>query len=319
MRIDQAYCKELDRVVNIEDAREAFFHQDQCDAFTFICSDPDCRYSGPSHQREVRVTGVNHNKSPERDQIFRSPHFRKWDEHAENCIWMEYTRAVEELKGKLGDAQAKHRNRIEQRLSSPVIEKFYVPSAQTDNTSREARSSDLHDILLGKSGDERKAVLKEYVRDRGASSRSLDTLVSCYEGLKEIDELREVVEVVGRRHTTFRDLFRKFTFGITEDFHVYYGGAKLGKRYGKGFSLFFYDTYEELLLSLYVSSDDVASSKSYKMITDVVDKLEAAKSENPKPYVNVYWIGGIEKKDDRSYVQILSPKHLVLRFVSRQD
>lgn len=45
MRIDVAYCSELDRIVDIDEACLEFIAQDSANAkpFTFLCSDPICR------------------------------------------------------------------------------------------------------------------------------------------------------------------------------------------------------------------------------------------------------------------------------------
>ncbi|MBU2788415.1 hypothetical protein HFQ13_09420 [Acidithiobacillus sp. VAN18-1] len=310
MRIDLAYCEELDKVVDIEEAREAFFEQEEYDKFHFLCSDKDCK--------EVRVTGVNHNKSPESDRIFKTPHFRELDKHADTCVWLEYTKAVEELKGERNKKRVGACNRNQHQLSSPIVEKFYLPSIDVERISDKTQSNDLTDIVNNKRGSERQIALRNYIRERGTTSRSLETLVSCYEELKELGALDEQIDVAGKQRTTFRRLFTSVVhLGSDDRFHVYYGGAKFGKKYGNGFSLIFFDKFEELPLSLYVSNEDVTSSKRYRLVTSVIDRLIAAKSENPKSYVNVYWIGGVEKRDNKASIQFLSPKHLAIRFVPR--
>ena len=56
MRIDVAYCVELNRVVDIQEACQEFAAQEEIPEFHFLCSDTTCRNSKKSG---VRVTGVN--------------------------------------------------------------------------------------------------------------------------------------------------------------------------------------------------------------------------------------------------------------------
>jgi len=90
MRIDIAYCIELNQVVDIQKACEEFFCQQEFKEFHFLCSNPICRNS---KRNGVRVRAINHNKLPEEHGV--NPYFHKWDEHVSDCYWKELADVLE--------------------------------------------------------------------------------------------------------------------------------------------------------------------------------------------------------------------------------
>jgi len=99
-RIELAYCPEIknghDSIVDIDEARRAFFVQDPRREFTFFCSDPDCRR---------RISAANYNA----DNFIKSPHYRriKAHQHIPECQWNTY-----ETDHKLDTAEIKNRTLI---------------------------------------------------------------------------------------------------------------------------------------------------------------------------------------------------------------
>lgn len=91
LRIDVAYCVELKKIVDIQEACSEFFNQEEHKKFHFLCSDERCR---SSREGGVRVTAVNHYRIPSEQHM--SPHYREHDEHAEECYWKELDRALDE-------------------------------------------------------------------------------------------------------------------------------------------------------------------------------------------------------------------------------
>ena len=61
IKIQRAYCVELDEIVSIDTARREYFSllPNRRIRFNFLCSDQLCRFH---NENGVRVTGVNYNK-----------------------------------------------------------------------------------------------------------------------------------------------------------------------------------------------------------------------------------------------------------------
>ena len=93
-------------------------------------------------------------------------------------------------------------------------------------------------------------------------------------------------------------------------------GSTLTKRYGEGLVLNFIDQYENMPVGLYVSQDLLAKSPHAARILRMVDEVE--KNKTDKPYLRVFWIGGLEKSetnDNRYKASISSLALLAMRLV----
>lgn len=325
MRIDVAYCVELNRVVDIQDACQEFAAQDKATKFHFLCSDPTCRNSKTGG---VRVIGVNHYKSPEEDKVFKTPHYREQDDHIKSCEWMELDAALtdEELSEDNSEQQVpsnKHRKLL--RKLTRLITRFLIPPVgQKEGTPSEI-CSELERIRnLGDRAIRRRNLLT-YARGVGSTATSLEALVSCYEELKNEDALDEELTIKGYGKMSFRKAFRPVSFGPKEGFVVFYGGARLNKRYGAGFALDFMDKIQEkdgaqdsgVSASFYVSPDDLKKYRPGARLKRMVDELE--KNKDRRPYLKMYWIGDLEKKDKGYSAVFKTPAHVVMRLVYPAD
>jgi len=313
MRIEKAFCVELDKILDIEQAREAYFAQTPPKRFTFLCSDEQCRTSKPD--TGVRVSGVNYDKLPAVDEIFRTPHFRQLDAHSPSCYWMEIQEAESLVRehGNLG-----HHDLIRSltKKDISVITRFSVPKISDPSGNLEGlggEDDEVDRIRNIQSRDQRIAAYRALYSGGGSSSRSLETLVSCYETLKAENALDIGIHVSNHGDYTFKNLFChvKKIYEV-EGFHIFYGGAKLSKkRYGKGFKLYFIDKINDgkldMPLSVYVSNKD---AKKWTHITKTVDVAQ----QHPNSYLTVYWIGTIEGDNHGLSVRVASFRHLALRF-----
>lgn len=313
MRIEKAFCVELDRIVDIEQAREAYFAQNPQKRFTFLCSDEQCRSSNPGIG--VRVSGVNYDKLPAVDEIFKTPHFRQLDVHSPSCYWVEIQEA-ESLDREHGDHDHHDLIRSLTEKGVSVITRFSVPkvsdpSAGTNGLMDE--NDEVDRIRRIQSRDQRIAAYRALYSGGGSSSRSIETLVSCYETLKAEKALDIGIHVDKHGDYTFKNLFCHVNkINNVDKFHIFYGGATLyKKRYGKGFKLYFLDKINDGTsarpLSLYVSDKD---AKRVTHITKTIDFAE----DHPHSYLTVYWIGSINRDDHGFSVQLESFRRLALRF-----
>lgn len=311
LRIDVAYCVELNRVVDIQEACAEFFNQSKYEKFHFLCSDEDCRHS---QHGGVRVTAVNHYRLPTEQQM--SPHYREHDPHAENCYWKELERALDEEDELLApaDETEKARRRVACKVKR-LVTKFIVPADENGEIDGSQIISEIDRIRKDPDPRSRRKSLRRYAREFGATATSLESLVSCFEELKELDELEQTLMVEGVGRLTFRQAFRHVKRGPTSHFAIYCGGARLKeKRYGGvGFVLKFIDPIEQKLLTMYVSPEAIRRYRPSARMVKMMDEL--TKHPEPKPYVRVYWIGELEKGDKGWSATFKTLAHVVLRVV----
>lgn len=309
LRIDVAYCVELHRVVDIQEACAEFFSQCEHEKFRFLCSDEGCRNSRTGG---VRVTAVNHWRLPTEQQ--KSPHYREVDEHAETCYWKELERALQDddsafFVGETEEAQRRLAHKVKR-----LVTKFIMPADYSEEPNGTQVSAEIDRIRKNPDSVQRRQALQQYVRGLGATATSLEALVSCFEELKGLDELGQIFSVEGAGDFTFRQAFRPVKFGPTSRFAVCYGGARpQNQRYGKGFVLKFIDPLELKPIRLYVSPDDIRRYRPSARMVKMIDEIEA--HPEPKPYVRAYWIGGLEKTDKGWSATFKTLAHVVLRVV----
>lgn len=127
MRIDLAYCVELNKTIDIYQACLAFSQQEKFTKFHFLCSDPACRNSIPNG---VRVTAVNHQYLPEDENIEKSPHYRKLDEHIETCEWVFINTILDEPVSE--EIKQSHQYKLSRKIKR-LITRFIVPEDEVTN------------------------------------------------------------------------------------------------------------------------------------------------------------------------------------------
>lgn len=302
MRIDLAYCVELNKTVDIYQACLEFSKQDTHEKFHFLCSDPLCRNS---KSNGVRVTAVNHQYLPEDEDVTKSPHYRKWDEHIAECEWSLIDTILSEQHST--EAERSPQQEISKKVKR-LITRFIIPD---ENAVADTQERELQAIRTEKNPVFKKERLRNYVRDAGSTATSMEALVSCYEELKLLNALDEVITIVGYGETSFREFFQQIKFASKDRFVVMHGGARLYKRYGLGFSLDFFDRYEDKPVNLYVSTEQIRSSSFGPRLVRMVDEMKRQEEKNP--YLRAYWLGGLIDKEKHYSIHLQSLSHLVFR------
>ncbi|MFO6419233.1 hypothetical protein ACLBKS_03425 [Hylemonella sp. W303a] len=299
-----------------------FSLQNDLKNFNFFCSDPRCR---ESKKGGVRVTAVNHSKLPEEHAIHRSAHFRKLDDHAPNCEWveLEYAQQQEELaeSEKNEGAADEVRKRRSHRKITRQITRFVIPDHEDKEYSSREAAEQLEKIRAITDTEVRRKMLLQYASGEGATATSLEALVSCYEELKEVGELDSEFTVRGHGRFKFQEVFRHFLRDGSDNFFIYHGGAHFYKSYGKGFSLNFIDKMQTIIdgqprrmpVSFYVSSEMLKKYRPGMRFNRMIDEI--AKNSEKKPYLRVYWIGGLEKGEKSYQATFSGLSHVVMRLV----
>jgi hypothetical protein len=323
MKIDLAYCVELGRVVDMQEACLEFAVQDKYSKYNFLCSDATCRHSRP---KGVRVTGVNHYKLPTEGESHMSPHYRVLDPHQPNCVWMELEAAEkEEIENEDGDVKDGNFRKKRRKLTH-LVTRFVVPSADDQGVAQNEAERQLDEIRLMPSSTARRKAILQYARGAGATATSLEALVSCYEELKEVKELDREFSIPGKSRTSFYEAFRHVSEGIVNsDFVVRFGGARFVKDYGEGFSLTFMDKINEVVdgvvvktpVSIYVSAENLRGYRPGRRFKKLIAEMRS--DEILHPYLRVYWIGSMNKREKGGYgASFSSLAHVVIRLVYPQ-
>lgn len=311
LRIDVAYCVELNRIVDIQDACAEFFIQHEHERFNFLCSDEMCRHSRPGG---IRVTAVNHWRLPTEQQ--KSAHYRELDEHAEYCCWKELERVLHDNDSirSIDENETEEARRRIVRKVKRLVTKFVIPADHSEESNAAQVTAEVDRIRMNPDSVQRRRGLRQYVRGLGATATSLEALVSCFEELKDLDELGQIFKVEGAGDYSFHQAFRQVKLGPTSKFAVHYGGAwPQQQRYRKGFVLKFIDQLELKPITLYVSPDAIRRYRPSARMVKMIDEIEA--HPEPKPYIRVYWIGGYEKTDKGWSATFKTLAHVVLRVV----
>ncbi|CAK7008645.1 hypothetical protein [Saezia sanguinis] len=309
MRIDKAYCEELGREVDIEQACVEFALQDKVSKFHFLCTDPVCRNYG------VRVLAINHNKVAE-DTPLKSPHFRIWDTHSEQCEWMELDEALqqEDTESTANTRPSRVAAQL-QAINTRLISHFIIPDVEKEPTVDTLQDDELKKIRAIVDRKKRLGARKEYAQQAGATTRNLDSLVSCFLGLKDQNllDVQEVSISGGAGTINFRSLFRHIQYGLVDGFAVYHGGARLYKRYGDGFALNLIDKKDGENISLYISKDDIQSYRPAKRFNRDIDQMQEMVNDGLNPYFTIYWIGGLKKGEKGYSVDFKHLSHFTMR------
>ncbi|AKJ30740.1 hypothetical protein [Caldimonas brevitalea] len=133
MQILEAYCEELDRVVDIYEAREEFIALplESRRRFTFRCSDVRCRIS---RKPQVLVSGVNYDKVVEETERYVQPHYRALNNHPhlDDCVWVVGERKRQ--KAEPVDPQEPH-GRTPRAKGSDFVDFFDPPEFDTPSGS----------------------------------------------------------------------------------------------------------------------------------------------------------------------------------------
>jgi hypothetical protein len=120
VEILEAFCVELDRVVDIYEAQKAYFAMPELKRarFTFRCSDIDCR-----REKNPLVSGVNYDKLAEESETYRQIHFRapKGNPHTDACVWVREDAGRQEPVESDGEER---KPRLERAKKTNVIDIF---------------------------------------------------------------------------------------------------------------------------------------------------------------------------------------------------
>ncbi|SCA56742.1 conserved hypothetical protein [Candidatus Terasakiella magnetica] len=229
MAITSAFCVELDKEVDIYEAREEYFAQaEPREPFTFLCPDKNCRDTYSPH-----ITGVNYRKMPGVDPIKNRPHFRANSDspHSQDCPWVEYREAVEELEQE-NDGQP--RNFKEHDLVDIFKPQKEVANKDESKTDDYLEWSTHIKTITNKRS--RINAWKEALKNSPHKTTKLEEVVSCFLSMSEDDLHNYHLTIPGVGKRTYRQHFKPIRYSKPDGIkRIFYGFASISlwenKRY----------------------------------------------------------------------------------------
>lgn len=256
-RITRAYCVQLDEVVSITQARQAFFSlPEPRRRFEFLCSNKSCR----DQPIKAEITAVNYDKHP--NDTYLAAHFRENDRysHAPGCEWV-IDEDVDEVNGKLpGETDEEAFVRRARRKLHDYIDVFDPnPERDTDAGTPGSTAGGGEEDTSGTRGKGSGQGGKASGNHR---TTDLERLVECYiqARLKLSDEEFKAMrlKVVGQSEMPLPWFFKRISYGrLGVSNRVLHGGATLQKRFGTGFKLKFMDMLDDKPVFLYVAKEQM--------------------------------------------------------------
>lgn len=324
MHIERVFCVELGRIVDIYEARDCYFAQTPPRRrFNFLCSDRRCRESNGT-----KVTGVNYDKLVEELDQYVKPHFRENTKHIADCEWVEFEEALTEFDdepggGAGGQDEPGGPERGGNAKSSNVVDIFVPPTAGGARDGGRIPPDVVDRIRRIPGRGDRINAIKNYLRDNPNRTSFLENVVDSYLGLTTDEERRAARLKIGEaRLRSYRECFRPVRFydrRPAEDY-IFYGGAS-AMRYGRNYSLMFYDRVEheggERRVSLYI---EWARLNGYRHREYLLEFLEGM-LEGKGRYATVFFYGRFRpspKRDDYLDVEVDHFDNLVLRLKEKQ-
>jgi hypothetical protein len=322
MEILEAYCFELNRVVGIYDAQDAFFAlpENRRKRFKFGCSDDACRA-----EKMPLVSGVNYDKLSEETEKYRQLHFRApaGHPHLDTCIWV------------LGHAQRHSKDcdtdinddaRVERAKLTNVIDRFNPRSFDTlvDAPVGSPSATKLGAGHSPTSTDTSSGSV--HARDGYSTTSRLERFIDCWAQFKGEDLNRHKVVIDGRTLSYRQAVLRpKWITPKEIRGRIAYGGARI--------KFWPDDKPSRIYISFMDECEELAEHEGGRSLTielplsrihayrgGALLKLRIEQAKKPDHYPKVYCWGLIKPRDQRPgyVVEIDSLDNLVVKAIVKR-
>ncbi len=279
--IIEAYCIELDEIIDIHQAQDAYFSQNEPrQRFNFLCSDEQCR----KLPNPPKITGVNYSS----EFFKKEPHFRRniKDVHAPDCIWKKYNQMISQMlkhKGKYSTLSNKNifKNFTKDIEATEVFDEFYIPEAKAGITRRKKKTHPAPKGLEKKN-------LEQFVLNYSKKTCRLASIVDLFRKMEPEDKITAQLSLPKTPIISYRTAF-KYVEEARNYFywtHVYYGEAKV-YRYSKneqGYRIFFINSrcdYNEdgnlFKVTAWIDDNDLKKMKYHKALIESLEYYSRTK------------------------------------------
>ena len=277
IKIQRAYCVELDEIVSIDTARREYFSllPNRLIRFNFLCSDQLCRFH---NENGVRVTGVNYNKLCEEKndggRPVQSAHYRSNDRHHPDCEWSLGSineNLLEQQKNETNDDF--YQRKLRYKLNHFIDE--FSPENDTEEASKSNDKDHQAKESKGSVREHNNNALNKTTTPSKTVTSVLSRLVETWSEAKSIlikEEFnRLILNVKGIGRIPLYQYFKQIQYFVHQrHVGVIYGGAELINRYGKGFKFRFYDKVNEKLAYLYCDKKIMESYRYHRYIESIL-------------------------------------------------
>lgn len=296
MIIDEAYCVEMKKVVDIYSAQNYFFENEFDGRLLFYCSFRKCTSA------EVKVTGINYDKSVEKAHKFKEPHFRRnsSESHHKDCIWEEIRKVLKEIEGEAKQEKIVGQTKLK---SSDYIAIFNPKSKNTNKDS--SFYTKLKEDLKGVSDQKtRNKIIKNYYLTSEPKTDILRKVVSCYLALQTKEKRQNVPLRIGKLikgnfYSTFKNI-GNYNLNEEEKF-IYYGKAKvIDKNYGYRIEFQQGEKETNEIISIFVTKYALNKYSNSNYLARILEKANESKSYN----VDCYFWGKISNKKNPDYIDV---------------
>lgn len=319
IKIREAYCVELDRVISIDTARIEYFAQTieigKRKKFSFLCSNIECRHS---QIEGVKVTGVNYSILRKVDNngnvISKVAHYRRNTAHLANCSWVVINDYMNSEKQHAGETKEEYANRRIVNKTHYFID-VYSPN-EGSNQSKEAVLVKLSPFKKSNPASSPVKVNESKLQRPALTTTSvLSRLVESWTEARDVlskSEFAALTFTVNNKKTSLKRYFKQLKYAIVDNHSgVTYGGAKLIQRYGKGFKLEFFDQIEQKKIFVYCSNELMQKSRNSNYIDELLKHTNC--------YFKIYLINQHLEKNNISYTyEISNLSNLDISMVSKQ-
>lgn len=321
MIINRAFCVELQRIVDIYEARYCYFRQAPATRkrFNFLCSDKKCReHDQGGEVRRTKVTGVNYDKLAEEGAHHLRPHFRSNTPHSPNCEWMDPQTTCgggrSDGHNPNREIPAKSSNVVDIFLPDTAVAAGLVGGGADDSTGQTTETWTETDIIEG----------SKIPRTRNPNRTTfLENVVDSYLFLSPDQKRSTDLRIGHAPWRSYRQCFRPVKFygrgGPHKNF-IFFGNIWGGK-VGSTFSLFFCDRPEfrgkTCGVELRIEENDLSRYQHGGYLAELLAEV----IRRPEPSI-CYFYGILQPSDAKTVdplrVRIATFGNLVLKLKSKQ-
>ncbi len=306
MRIERAYCVELEKIITADAARREFLSINTPPRrFNFLCADERCRAAG------TRVSGVSYRVAAQEHEKYRTAHFRRWDDHTADCS--EGAENMDEVDEGTNESVEEGLRRQARRKLTDFVDIFDPRPGHASPTGDHAVNR-LQACGSSHGGESGRLEQRDISGTVGLTrtrylEKLVDTFLEARSKLSDEEFVALRVHVINVGEISLRDYFCQIkgaSFATCD--RVLYGGAMLVKRYGAGFKLKFFDNVEGLPAFLYVSSKTLVGYRYKQYLNHILSHADAVN------YFRVFAIGKLHQGPSKKSVDltIMDLRHLAI-------
>jgi len=318
MDIEEAYCSEIEAVINIYEAKEEYFSQPAGSRkrLTFYCPDAKCRAS-----HNPLVVGVNYSQLAEDGKKYRQMHFRASPKHphSDSCI----LRDENELLSDLDEADEGRHKRAKRPKAADIVDVFHPNTSDREIITRNKRvlvKCTQEDDSGNFVSDEQSLTIRRSNRGITRTSK-LERVVNGWSTLDGDTKRRSKITIAGRDMSYYSALVRvENLFPSENGLKIVYGGARVSlfpKAQPKYAYINFFDKCEKFddvgadrRLTIALSFTRVEKYVGGKLIRELLNE-----STKRAHYLKVFALGAIKPEVKRGgyLLELGSLDNLVLK------